>query len=105
MAAPTRTTRTRAKIRPRSVSATGQVPNGGAWQAGAARLLTVDAAAERMSTSPRFIRRLIAERRIEFVKIGRHVRISESVLAEFIEAGRVEPITASDAWRHAGGVA
>ncbi len=39
-----------------------------------------------MSTSVRFVRRLIAERRIEFVKVGRHVRISESALAEFIEA-------------------
>jgi excisionase family DNA binding protein len=57
------------------------------------RLLTVEAAAERMSTSPRFVRRLIAERRIEFVKIGRHVRISESALTEFIEAGRIEPMT------------
>ena len=59
------------------------------------RLLTVEAAAEHMSTSVRFIRRLIAERRIEFVKVGRHVRISESALAEFIEAGRVEPLTAA----------
>ncbi len=56
-------------------------------------LLTVEAAAERLSTSPRFIRRLIAERRIEFVKVGRHVRISESALAAFIDAGRVEPLT------------
>jgi excisionase family DNA binding protein len=58
-------------------------------------LLTVEAAAERLSTSPRFIRRLIAERRIEFVKVGRHVRISESALAEFIDAGRVEPLSAT----------
>ena len=56
-------------------------------------LLTVEAAAKRLSTSPRFIRRLIAERRIEFVKVGRHVRISESALADFIDAGRVEPLT------------
>jgi excisionase family DNA binding protein len=62
------------------------------------QLLTVDAAAERMSTSVRFIRRLIAERRIEFVKIGRHVRISESALAEFIEAGRIEAMTAAKVW-------
>ena len=59
----------------------------------AAVLLTVEAAAERLSTSPRFIRRLIAERRIEFVKVGRHVRISESALNDFIDAGRVEPLT------------
>lgn len=58
------------------------------------RLLTVNAAAEQMSTSVRFIRRLIAERRIEFIKIGRHVRISETALAEFIQAGRVEPLRA-----------
>ena len=30
-------------------------------------LLTVEQAAERLSTKPRFVRRLIAERRIEFV--------------------------------------
>jgi excisionase family DNA binding protein len=54
------------------------------------RLLTVEAAAEHMSTSVRFIRRLIAERRIEFVRVGRHVRISQSALADFIQAGRVE---------------
>ncbi len=68
------------------------------------RLLTVEAAAERMSTSVRFVRRLIAQRRIEFVKVGRHVRITESALAEFIEAGRVEPMTAADLW-HMKGVA
>jgi excisionase family DNA binding protein len=64
------------------------------------QLLTVEAAAERMSTSVRFIRRLIAERRIEFVKVGRHVRISESVLAAFIASGRVQPMTAPDVWPH-----
>jgi excisionase family DNA binding protein len=69
------------------------------------RLLTVEAAAERMSTSVRFIRRLIAERRIEFVKVGRHVRISETALAEFIEAGRVGPMTAADVWHKMKGVA
>ena len=59
------------------------------------RLLTVEAAAERLSTSPRFVRRLIAERRIEFVKVGRHVRISESALADFIAAGKVSPLNAA----------
>ena len=71
----------------------------------AGRLLTVQAAAERLSTSPRFIRRLIAERRIEFVKVGRHVRISESALAEFIDAGRVEPLTAAGIRHRMRGVA
>ncbi len=68
-------------------------------------LLTVEAAAERLSTSPRFIRRLIAERRIEFVKVGRHVRISESALADFINAGRVEPLTTAHTRHKMRGVA
>ena len=61
----------------------------------AEQLLSVEAAAERLDTTVRFIRRLIAERRIEFVKVGRHVRISETALADFIEAGKVPPLNAA----------
>jgi excisionase family DNA binding protein len=61
----------------------------------APQLLTVEASAERLDVSVRFIRRLIAERRIEFVKVGRHVRITESALLAFIEAGKVPPLTAA----------
>jgi excisionase family DNA binding protein len=68
-------------------------------------LLTVEVAAERLSTSPRFIRRLIAERRIEFVKVGRHVRISESALHDFIDAGRIEPLTTASTRNKMKGVA
>jgi excisionase family DNA binding protein len=56
------------------------------------RLLTVQEAAELLGTSQRFPRRLIAERRIRFVRVGRHVRIPESALGEFIAAGMVEPV-------------
>lgn len=56
------------------------------------RLLTVAQAAERLNTSQRYPRRLIEERRITYVKLGRHVRIPESVLDEFITTGVVEPI-------------
>lgn len=56
------------------------------------RLLTVAQAAERLNTSERYPRRLIEERRITFVRIGRHVRIPESALEEFITAGVVEPL-------------
>ena len=55
------------------------------------RLLTVAQVAELLGTTDRFPRRLIAERRIRFVRIGRHVRIPESALREFIGAGLVEP--------------
>ena len=54
-------------------------------------LLSVEEAATRLGTGTRFIRRLIAERRITFVKLGRHVRIDTADLDAYIAAGRVEP--------------
>ena len=56
------------------------------------RLLTVGQVAELLGTTERFPRRLVAERRIRFVRVGRHVRIPESAVQEFIAAGLVEPI-------------
>jgi excisionase family DNA binding protein len=53
-------------------------------------LLSVEQAAERLGTSARFVRRLVFERRIAYVKLGRHVRISSRDLDAFIEAGRVD---------------
>ena len=55
--------------------------------------LTVAEAADVLSTTVRFPRRLIEQRRVRFVRVGRHVRIPESALREFIEAGLVEPVT------------
>ncbi len=71
----------------------------------AEQLLSVETVAERLDTKPRFVRRLIAERRIEYHKVGRHVRISESALADFIEAGKVSPMTAADLRRKLKGAA
>lgn len=48
-------------------------------------LLTVEQAAERLGTGVRFIRRLIQERRIRYVKLGKPVRIPESAIAAYIE--------------------
>jgi excisionase family DNA binding protein len=62
------------------------------------RLLTVAEVAELLGTTDRFPRRLIAERRIQFVRVGRHVRIPESAVREFIAAGRVRPMTPPDVW-------
>jgi excisionase family DNA binding protein len=53
-------------------------------------LLSVEQAAERLGTSVRFVRRLVFERRIAYVKLGRHVRIAGRDLDAFIRAGRVE---------------
>jgi excisionase family DNA binding protein len=56
------------------------------------RLLTVAQVADLLGTTERFPRRLIAERRIRFVRVGRHVRVPESAVRGFIAAGLVEPI-------------
>lgn len=48
-------------------------------------LLTVEQAAERLGTGVRFIRRLVQERRIRYVKLGKPVRIPESAIAAYIE--------------------
>lgn len=55
------------------------------------KLLTVAEAAEMLGTTERFPRRLVEERRIRFVKLGRHVRIPSAALREYIERGTVEP--------------
>ncbi|MEU8921278.1 excisionase family DNA-binding protein [Kitasatospora sp. NPDC048545] len=59
------------------------------------RLLTVKEVAERLGTwdtsGERFPRRLVAERRIAFVKVGRHVRITESALADYVTANTIQP--------------
>ncbi|CAL9409069.1 excisionase family DNA-binding protein [Streptomyces roseolilacinus] len=59
------------------------------------RLLSVAEVAEYLGTTERFPRRLIAERRIVFVKVGRHVRIPESALESFVLANTVSPISPS----------
>ena len=53
-------------------------------------LLTPQEAANRLGTSLRFVRRIVAERRIAFVKVGRHVRFDPADVDAFIESGRVE---------------
>lgn len=54
-------------------------------------LLDVETAALALGTPARFVRRLVAERRIRFYKIGRYVRIDPRDLDAFIAAGTVEP--------------
>ncbi|MFJ2561844.1 excisionase family DNA-binding protein [Streptomyces sp. NPDC087568] len=55
------------------------------------RYLSVDQVAEILGTTVRFPRRLIEERRITYVKVGRHVRIPESAVREFVSANTVAP--------------
>ncbi|MDP9391634.1 MAG: excisionase family DNA-binding protein [Actinomycetota bacterium] len=55
-----------------------------------AQLLTIGQAAEYLGTGKRFVRRLITERRIAYVKLGKYVRLQRSALDAFIEGGRVQ---------------
>jgi excisionase family DNA binding protein len=62
-------------------------------------LLNVEEAAEVMGMSARHVRRLVAERRIAFHKLGRSVRLARVDIDAYIAASRVEPMTESDVWR------
>jgi len=56
---------------------------------GASRpLMTLPAVAERLGVNERHVRRLVAERRIPFVKWGHLLRFDPGELAEWIEAAR-----------------
>lgn len=63
------------------------------------RLLTLQECAERTSTSLRWWRRAVFEKRIPYVKLGALVRVNESDLERFIEANRQEPRDESRAVR------
>ncbi|MBV9163958.1 MAG: excisionase family DNA-binding protein, partial [Pseudonocardiales bacterium] len=52
------------------------------------------------NTSERFVRRLVAQRRIAFHHVGRHVRFAITDLDQWLAAGRVEPITSASVWRN-----
>jgi excisionase family DNA binding protein len=71
----------------------------------APKLLTIEAAAAHIGMSPRYVRRLIAERRIVFYRLGRAVRIDPADLAAHVHSGRVEPITETAVWNHLRSVA
>jgi len=53
-------------------------------------LLTVDQAADYLNITEHFVRRLIRERRIPFLKVGRLVRLRRSDIDAYL-AGRLVP--------------
>jgi excisionase family DNA binding protein len=54
------------------------------------RLLTIAEVAERLSTTPRHVRRLVFERRIAYRKLGNYVRFHPDDVTEYVAAHRVE---------------
>lgn len=63
-------------------------------------LLTGAEVADRLKATPRFVRRLVAERRIAYVKVGRLVRFEVEAVNEFIERNKVVPIDRLAVRRH-----
>lgn len=58
----------------------------------ASQLCSIGEAAEHLCVSVRFVRRLVAERRIRHVKVGHYVRFDRADLDAFIAAGVREPV-------------
>ena len=53
-------------------------------------LLDLDAVAEALGITPRHVRRLVAERRIPFLKVGRFIRFDPGALDLWLDQQRVE---------------
>lgn len=54
------------------------------------QLLTINQFAVQLGTSVRHVRRLVAERRVPYVKVGRWVRFDPVVIAERLDRHRVD---------------
>ena len=52
-------------------------------------LLDKHQVAQRLNVGPRFVERLIAEKRIPYVKVGRHVRVRSSTIEQFLRLNTV----------------
>lgn len=55
-------------------------------------LLDITALAERLGVTERFVRRLVAERRIPFLKIGKFIRFEPADVAAWIDEQRVDQL-------------
>jgi excisionase family DNA binding protein len=59
-------------------------------------LMTSEEVAAVLRKTERFVRRLVAERRIAYIKVGRAVRFEPAAVADFIESNRVVPMTRAE---------
>ena len=48
------------------------------------QLLTMEQLAERLGVTPRHVRRLVAERRVPFVRVGRFIRFDPADVAHWL---------------------
>ena len=52
------------------------------------QLLTIDQLAERLGVSVRHVRRLVAERRVPYIKVGKFVRFDPAEIAGWLDRRR-----------------
>lgn len=67
-------------------------------------LITSEELAEILRTTTRFVRRLVQERRIEHVKVGRCVRFTRQAVAAYVESNKVVPMSRAELRRSLAGV-
>jgi len=65
--------------------------------------LTLEQAAQYLNISQRYMRRLVAERRVAFHKVGRLLRFRTTDLDEFLDRCRIEPSPPRGFSRRIGG--
>ena len=53
------------------------------------KLLTIDELAERLGVTRRHIRRLVQERKVPFLKVGRFVRFDPAAISDWLDQSRV----------------
>jgi excisionase family DNA binding protein len=53
------------------------------------QLLTMDQLAERLGVTHRHVRRLVTERRVPFLRVGRFIRFDAAEIAAWLNSSRV----------------
>jgi excisionase family DNA binding protein len=59
-------------------------------------LMTSKELAEFLRTTERFVRRLVSEKRIEYIKAGRAVRFPRRAVLEYLDRNRVRPMSRAE---------
>ena len=55
------------------------------------KLIDINEVARILAVTVRYVRRMVAEGRIEFIKIGHHLRFDEAKVYEYVERQRRPP--------------
>lgn len=83
-------------------TASPNATNGGG-STGVPQLLDIATLSSRLGVGERHVRRLVFERRIPYVKVGRYVRFDAGEIAHWVDAQRVPAYGTSSDWGGTGG--